>query len=225
MQGSSCILAGLTLAHSGLSDPCGALTQYILWLLVFFLCLFLWLTIASLDLMQSSLSLHYEACYHICFIHRISVLTKPRWFIMQKSSLLTDAVTPPWLSHSLKDWNTSTTCRRHVSEQEYPAPLSQESSQRHTFTITHSFHNSPSSSCKHHASVLGATGLLGISSSSSDGLWAQAGSHFTELFKGRTQFRLHGFPWILAHKHWSTQPGIYPYEMAQIKLTALPTQH
>lgn len=135
-------------AHSGLSDPCGALTQYILRLLVFFLCLFLWLTIASLDLMQSSLSLHYEACYHICFIHRISVLTKPRWFIMQKSSLLTDAVTPPWLSHSLKDWNTSTTCRRHVSEQEYPAPLSQESSQRHTFTITHSFHNSPSSSCR-----------------------------------------------------------------------------
>lgn len=64
MQGSSCILAGLTLAHTGLNDPCGAPTQYILLFLVFFLCLFLWLTTASLDLMKSSLSLHYEACYH-----------------------------------------------------------------------------------------------------------------------------------------------------------------
>lgn len=35
---------------------------------------------------------------------------------------------------------------------------------------------------KHHASVLGASGLLGMSSSSSDGLWAQARAHFTELF-------------------------------------------
>lgn len=35
---------------------------------------------------------------------------------------------------------------------------------------------------KQHASVLGATGLLGISTSSSDGFWAQAGPHFTELF-------------------------------------------
>lgn len=72
---------------------------------------------------------------HLFYPQDLSV-TKPRLFKKQKSSLLTDAVTPQWPSHSQKDWDISTTRRRLFSDQEYPAPLSQVLYQRGTFSIT-----------------------------------------------------------------------------------------